>query len=94
MKYFSIDLSTISAGLSHQLHNLRALITYCYKYKYILILPQFKLSGFHNNGKVIINNLTNYIIEVKSNKYIDAQKKEMDKMGFKLVKNTYILTVD
>jgi len=61
MKYFSIDLSTICAGLSHQVENLRILIKYCYKHKYILILPQFKLYGFHNNGKEIITNLSNYI---------------------------------
>jgi hypothetical protein len=61
MKYFSIDLSTISAGLSHQVENLRILIKYCYKHKYILILPRFKLYGFHNNGKEIITNLSNYI---------------------------------
>jgi hypothetical protein len=61
MNYFSIDLSTISAGLTHQVSNLLILIKYCYKYKYILILPQFKLCGYHNNGKAILNNLTNYI---------------------------------
>ncbi len=61
MKYFSIDLTTISAGLSHQIHNLRILIQYCFKYKYILILPQFILCGSHNNGKQIITNLSNYI---------------------------------
>jgi hypothetical protein len=61
MKYFSIDLSSINAGLSHQIHNLRVLLQYCYKYKYILILPQFTLYGFHNNGKEITTNLSNYI---------------------------------
>jgi hypothetical protein len=61
MKYFSIDLSTISAGLTHQFGNLRILIQYCCKHKYILILPHFKLYGFHNNGKEIITNLSNYI---------------------------------
>jgi hypothetical protein len=61
MKYFSIDLSTINAGLSHQITNLNLLIRYCYKHKYILILPHFKLYGFHNNGKEILTNLSNYI---------------------------------
>ena len=41
-----------------------------------------------------IDNMINYVIEVKTNKYIDAHFKEMEKMGFKLVKNTYILTID
>ena len=61
MKYFSIDLSTISAGLSHQIENFKILIRYCYKHKYILILPHFRLYGFHNNGKEILTNLSNYI---------------------------------
>ena len=61
MKYFSIDLSTIKAGLSHQIANLNVLIHYCYQHKYILILPIFKLEGYHNNGKDILTNLSNYI---------------------------------
>jgi hypothetical protein len=54
MKYFSIDLSRINAGLSHQIANLTILIHYCYKHEYILILPLFKLYGFHNNGNDIL----------------------------------------
>lgn len=61
MKYFSIDLSTIIAGLSHQIHNLTILIQYCFKNNYVLILPQFKLCGSHNNGKELLTNLSNYI---------------------------------
>lgn len=61
MKLFTIDLSTISAGLTHQIVNLSTLINYCYKNNYTLILPRFKLVGFHNNGKEIITNLSNYI---------------------------------
>lgn len=61
MKYFSIDLLTINAGLSHQISNLSILIQYCCKHEYILILPYFNLSGFHNNGKGILTNLSNYI---------------------------------
>jgi hypothetical protein len=41
-----------------------------------------------------IKGLISYNIEVKANKYIDAHSKEMDKMGFKLVKNTYILNIN
>jgi hypothetical protein len=41
-----------------------------------------------------INNMVNYIIEVKSNKYIDEKKKDMEKMGFKLVNKLYVLTVE
>ena len=61
MKYFSIDLSTIEAGLTHQISNLVVLLRYCYKCNYILIVPQFKLCGSHNNGKSLITNLSNYI---------------------------------
>jgi hypothetical protein len=38
--------------------------------------------------------MINYIIEVKSNKYIDAHKKDMENMGFKLVKSNYVLNVE
>jgi len=41
-----------------------------------------------------INNMINYIIEVKSNKYIDAHKTDMENMGFKLVKSNYVLNVE
>jgi hypothetical protein len=41
-----------------------------------------------------IKNLINYLMEVKANKYIDSHSKEMEKMGFKLVKNLYILNVN
>jgi hypothetical protein len=61
MKYFSIDLSTINSGLSHQISNLNTLIRYCYKHEYILILPHFRLYGVHNNGKEVLTNLSKYI---------------------------------
>ena len=61
MKYFSIDLSHIEAGLTHQISNLVVLLRYCYECNYILIVPQFRLCGSHNNGKLIITNLSNYI---------------------------------
>jgi len=41
-----------------------------------------------------IDNMNNYIIEVKSNKYIDDKKKDMEKMGFKLVNKLYVLTIE
>ena len=61
MKLLSIDMSKVRAGLTHQISNLKILIQYCYKHKYILILPHFKLAGSHNNGKEILTNLSNYI---------------------------------
>lgn len=41
-----------------------------------------------------IKNLISYTIEVKASKYIDAHIKEMEKMGFKLEKNTYTMIVN
>ncbi len=41
-----------------------------------------------------INNMINYVIEVESNKYIDARKIDMERMGFKLVKNNYVLNIE
>jgi hypothetical protein len=41
-----------------------------------------------------IKNLISYTVEVKVSKYITAHSKEIEKMGFKLVKNTYILNIN
>ena len=41
-----------------------------------------------------IDNMINYIIEIKPNKYIDEHKKEMEKMGFKIVNKLYVLNVN
>ena len=41
-----------------------------------------------------IKGLVNYNIEVKTSKYIDAHKKEIEKMGFKLIKNNYVLNIN
>ncbi len=47
------------------------------------------------NGKFEgMKGLVNYNIEVKSNKYIDAHRKEMEQMGFELIKNNYILNIN
>jgi hypothetical protein len=40
-----------------------------------------------------IKGLVSYTIEVKASKYIEAHRKDMEKMGFKLVKNNYVKTV-
>ena len=40
-----------------------------------------------------INNLINYVIEIKANKYIDSYHKDIEKMGFKLVNKLYVLNV-
>jgi len=60
-KYFQIDLSEISAGLTHQIGNFMRILLYCNNYNYILIAPIFKLHGIHNNGKHILTNLSDYI---------------------------------
>jgi hypothetical protein len=41
-----------------------------------------------------IKGLVNYNIEVKASKYIDAHKKEMEKMGFELIKNNYVKNIN
>jgi len=41
-----------------------------------------------------IDNLINYTIEIKPNKYIDSHSKEMNRMGFKLINKLYVLNVD
>ena len=60
MDYFKIDLSTISAGLSHQTSNLSAIIKYCFINNLKLIKPIFKLHGHHNNNNSLITNLSKY----------------------------------
>jgi len=60
-KYFSIDLTTISAGLTHHIFNLETIIKYCYFNNYKLLIPEFELAGSHNNGKLIKTNLNKYI---------------------------------
>lgn len=62
MKYLEIDISYIKgAGLTHQLSNLSCLLSYCYEKEYILIIPDFTLTGLHNNSRKIISNLSKYI---------------------------------
>jgi len=62
MIYFKINLNSIdAAGLTHQIGNLCTLIKYCYNQNYKLILPNFILTGKHNNGKQLLTNLTEYI---------------------------------
>ncbi len=61
MKYLSIDLSSFTCGITNQIANFSVLAFYCYDNDFILILPKFRLYGFHNNNKEIITNLTDYI---------------------------------
>ena len=60
MDYFKIDLSTISAGLSHQTSNLSVIIKYCFINNLKLIKPIFKLHGHHNNNNSLITDLSKY----------------------------------
>lgn len=55
-----IDLSAISAGLSHQKSNLFHLIRYCFSQNIKLIKPIFRLCGSHNKGKEIQSDLSKY----------------------------------
>lgn len=58
--HLKIDLSNISAGLSHQTSNLHILIKYCFQNKLKLCKPIFNLDGKHNSGKKIISDLSEY----------------------------------
>jgi len=60
MIYFKIDLSTISAGLTHQQGNFTAIIRYCYHNNLKLIKPIFTLSGNHNNNNTLKTDLSKY----------------------------------
>jgi len=58
--YLKIDCSTINAGITHQINNLKTLIKYSVKHDKKLIKPLFKLTGLHNNGYEITSNLEEY----------------------------------
>ena len=60
MEYFKIDLSTITAGLSHQRANLKVIIKYCFTNNLNLIKPIFLLEGKHNNNNQLITDLSEY----------------------------------
>lgn len=73
--YLKIDLSTISAGLSHQKSNLVEIIKYCYDNNLKLIKPIFTLTGNHNKGKTLRCDLS---------KYYDLNSITVDGMKFKM----------
>jgi hypothetical protein len=60
MPFFKIDLSSISAGLTHQKSNLHTIIRYCYHNNLKLIKPIFKLHGIHNNNNALETDLSKY----------------------------------
>lgn len=70
--YFYIDLSIVSAGISHQISNFRSILNYCYMNNYKLIKPIYKLNGKHNNNKEIKTDLTKYYNF--DNIYVDGKK--------------------
>jgi hypothetical protein len=59
--YFTVDMSTVNAGLSHQISNLMVLIRYCYDKNHELVVPSFHLTGKHNNGKSFTSQFAEYI---------------------------------
>lgn len=63
MDYFKIDLSSINAGLHHQIGNFITIIRYCYLNNKKLIKPIFKLDKKHNLNikKNIKSDLSMYI---------------------------------
>jgi len=60
MKYLKIDLSTISAGLTHQTENFRIIIHYCFINNFKLIKPIFRLDSHHNNNNELKTDLSKY----------------------------------
>jgi len=89
--FFSIDLSSINAGLSHQTSNLKTLISFCYMNNLKLIKPTFKLTGKHNNNNDIRSDLSKYYdlsnILVDSKPYILYDKEYFN--GFTIGKKIY-----
>ena len=60
MSYFKIDLSSTSAGLTHQQVNLKTIINYCFTNNLKLVKPNFILSGSHNNNMTLKTDLSMY----------------------------------
>ena len=85
--FFSIDLSCISAGLSHQTANLKILIYYCYINNLKLIKPIFRLTGKHNNNHNLCTDLSEYYdlnnILVDNKPYILYDKEYFDEFTIK-----------
>lgn len=58
--FFKINIDNLrEPGLGHHFYNLLVL-KYCYLHKLILIAPIFTLLNYHNNGKQIETNLSEY----------------------------------
>ena len=79
MQYFKIDLSNISAGLSHQISNFNTIICYCY-HNYKLIKPIFTLTGKHNN---------NNTLKTDSSKYYDLDRITINGELFRLFNDDF-----
>jgi len=80
--FFSIDLTSINAGLSHQISNLKILISYCYINNLKLIKPMFRLSGIHNNKCELYTDLSEYLdlnnILLDNKPYVLYEKTEVE----------------
>ena len=60
MSHFKIDLTSIKAGLSHQITNFKIIITYCFMNNLKLVKPIFTLTGNHNNNNELKSDLSKY----------------------------------
>jgi hypothetical protein len=89
--FFSIDLSCINAGLTHQSANLLHIINYCYINNLKLIKPIFRLTGVHNNNQELYTDLSEYLdlnnILVNNKPYILYDKEHFN--GFTIIKKKY-----
>jgi len=73
-KYIIIDSRyNIIAGLSHQVSNLYSFLNLAKKLGKIPIMPNFYLSGFHNNNKQIKANFTKYF-DIPNNILLELPK--------------------
>ena len=60
MTHFKIDLTSIKAGLSHQISNFKIIITYCFMNNLKLVKPIFILTSNHNNNNELKSDLSKY----------------------------------
>jgi len=76
MKYLTYCDNHTSAGLNHQLSNIKTLIREAYALGRVPILPMLKLSSMHNCGREIYTDLSSYIDWKNSHVIYDCGRKE------------------
>ena len=59
-KYLKVAGQLSAAGLNHQTSNLQALLAYAYDRQLVPVMPEFPLTGMHNQGRALRSNLARY----------------------------------